>query len=419
MDQVLRRTVTDGGWLAHEPESLDPSAAAWIRSFHGLPPWRAKIFTEDIHQFSKDSYPVWERLRHQEPHLFEGVGLTPGVLRLYSRDEKAAAAESLHSRLGSLVRSLDREELVRRHPACAAAVAAGHVSRALEIRGFTLNIHAFVNRLRDHLEAAGARFRWQERIESIEGADRGQVRGLRTERGEIIRSRHYVISPGAHAGSLLRGTRSHGKIQGIAGLWLTLPHLEPRLGQSLKIHREGHVGEDSNVTLGHDSQGRPVLWLGSGYGFLGCRSADTGAVDMASPQVRALFEALEETARRYFPGAYEAARRDGSLDRSRKACVRPFTSTGLGVFEVLRTDQGGRLVIASGHNTGGFAQSPAVAEAVAETLRGRPHAMQALYDPERGVEPEDLHIPNPSARPRLRPVRTGSPASHLALRGDP
>ena len=82
------------------------------------------------------------------------------------------------------------------------------------------------------------------------------------------------------------------------------------------------------------------------------------------------------------------ARREGTLHHTRKACVRPFTCTGLGVFEVLGTARGGRLVIASGHNTGGFAQAPAVADAVAGTLEGRPHPMQALYDPERGILPD-------------------------------
>ncbi|MEM7587932.1 MAG: FAD-binding oxidoreductase, partial [Acidobacteriota bacterium] len=100
--------------------------------------------------------------------------------------------------------------------------------------------------------------------------------------------------------------------------------------------------------------------------------------------------ALEETARRYFPRATTQAANDGSLAQGRKACVRPFTCTGLGIFDVSATADGGRVVIASGHNTGGFAQSPAVADAVALTLAGQPHPMQALYDPERGILPDYL-----------------------------
>ena len=42
-----------------------------------------------------------------------------------------------------------------------------------------------------------------------------------------------------------------------------------------------------------------------------------------------------------------------------------------------------RLVLAGGHNTGGFAQSPEVAEAVACALEGRPHPMHTLYHPQR------------------------------------
>lgn len=177
----------------------------------------------------------------------------------------------------------------------------------------------------------------------------------------------------------MKGTRSAGKIQGVAGLWLNLPHLEPYLQNSVKIHREGHIGEDSNVTIA-TKDGQPTLILGSGYAFTGKRS-----LDMDSPEVSCLFEALEVTAERFFPQAYEQAIRENTLYGKRKACIRPFTSTGLGIFEVMQTTTGGRMIIATGHNTGGFTQAPVVAEAVTATLSGTTHPMQALYDPERGI----------------------------------
>jgi D-amino-acid dehydrogenase len=64
-------------------------------------------------------------------------------------------------------------------------------------------------------------------------------------------------------------------------------------------------------------------------------------------------------------------------------CVRPWTASSLGVFEVIPTVEGGRLVITGGHNTGGFAQAPAIAAAVLAELTGRRHTMDVLYHPLR------------------------------------
>ena len=291
------------------------------------------------------------------------------------------AARALHAGLGSLRRVLDPAELGRRHPAFREAVERGEIAAGLEIVGFTLAVHDFAAKLLSHLEDRGVRLRWNNPVLELERDTEDRVTGLLTARG-VVRSQHYVLSPGAYGHGLLESSRSAGKIQGILGLWLQLPNLEPRLRQSVKIHREGHVGEDSNVTMSRDAAGRPILILGSGYGFLGGRP-----LDMSSPEISRLFEAVEENARRFLPRAHARALREGTLYGERKACVRPFTSTGLGIFEVDRAAGGGRVVITSGHNTGGFTQAPAVAQAVAATLAGREHPMQALYDPERGVSP--------------------------------
>ncbi len=388
--QILRRTISQGGWLAVEPTKLDVRERTWIDSFHALPAWQAEVFTEDIHGFNVASYPLWKRLRRQAPRLFDGVGYRPGILKLYAEAGRAEAAEALHAKLGSLIRALDAGELARRHPCCRDAVASGRIAGGLEVRGFTLQVHDFVARLLPHLEARGVRFCWNRRVTALEWATGGLLAGLRTAEG-TVRSEHYVLSPGAYGGGLLDGTRSAGRVHGVLGLWTTVPNLEPRLRHSVKIHRERHVGEDTNVTLANDDDGRPILILSAGYGYLGTR-----ALDLDSPQVARLFEALDETARRYFPNAYRQAARDGTLHASRRACVRPFTATGLGIFEVSPTASGGLMVVATGHNTGGFAQAPAVAEAVTATLEGKAHPMQALYDPERGIQPVTFESRRPA-----------------------
>jgi len=375
----LRRTISEGGWLAVKPAELDPDELDWIDDFHRLSPEQAQSFASDVHRFNAESHPLWQRLESEIPHLFDGVSHTTGILQIYSRAERAENAWVLHERLGSLTGVLEPAELARHHPTFRDAVTSGEIARALEIRGFTLEIHGFSARLLDELETRGVRFRWQERVSALERAEDGCIVGLRLGNGDLARAEHYVLSPGAHGGTLLDGTRSAGKIQGVVGLWFRMPNLEPRLRHSVKIHRGGHVGEDSNVILAREASGQPILILGAGYGFLGRRP-----IELGSPELTPLFAALEDTARRCFPRSYRAALRQGSLRGTHRACVRPFTSTGLGLFEVIPTAQGGHLIIASGHNTGGFAQAPAVAEAVRATLEGREHPMRELYHPDRG-----------------------------------
>jgi len=380
MKSVLRRRISEGGWLAGDPDRLPPSTRRWIDLFSSVPPWLADIFTQDIYTVNRQSMNLWAEIRAGEPGLFADVGYVEGVLRIYYEEEAFAAASDLQRRVGAVRGELlSRDQVAVRHPALAKACANGQIAGGMEVIGFTVNIHDFVARFEEYLAERGVEFLWNTRIDGIARDAEGRIEGLRTAKG-LERADHYVVSPGAYGRDCLCGTRTEGKIEGVVGLWLTLPNLEPRLGNSAKLHREGHVGEDSNITLARDERGRPILLLGSGYAFLG--GAD---LDLEHPEIAALFEALEDTARRYLPDAYAQALADGSLRRSRRACVRPFTPTGLGVLEVLGAAGGGRLVITTGHNTGGFTQAPAVARAVAATLNGSFHPMQEIYDPERGL----------------------------------
>ena len=47
------------------------------------------------------------------------------------------------------------------------------------------------------------------------------------------------------------------------------------------------------------------------------------------------------------------------------------------------TNKGGQLIITGGNNTGGFTQSPYIADAVLHTLQGKKHIMQTLFHPKR------------------------------------
>lgn len=273
---------------------------------------------------------------------------------------------------------LSPSEITARHPAFNGAHDNGRLAGALKVDGFTLNIHDFMANLIGYLEAHGVTFQWSERVEEILRTDDGLISGVRTAKA-IKQAHHYVMSPGAYGKESLRGTQLEDKIQGVLGVWLTLPNLNPMLKHSVKIHREGHVGEDSNVTIAHNERNQPTLLLGSGYGFVG-----SGELEMDTPEMDCLFDAVTLTARDFFPQQYQHAMQNGGLAYSKKACIRPFTCSGLSAFDISKTTQGGCMVITTGHNTGGFTQAPVVAEAVTATLLGQRHEMQAKFHPERG-----------------------------------
>jgi glycine/D-amino acid oxidase-like deaminating enzyme len=156
---------------------------------------------------------------------------------------------------------------------------------------------------------------------------------------------------------------------------------------SIKLRRDKYVTADTNITVVDDPGNGPTLILGSGYGWTGTQPQDIDAA-----QLEMLFDAIQDTAERFFPAAYKVARNDGTLQDSRRWCVRPWTSTNLGIFEALPTAKGGKLIVTGGHNTGGFAQAPAVAEAVLAEIRGAAHPMHARYDPRR-LEYDQGRIP--------------------------
>ncbi len=374
---AFNQRISGGGWLVETEGTNTDEFRAWRAHFESVPAWRAKIFADDIHEVNRMSAPLWSRMREHHPTLFEDVTYTDGVLRLYSEAEAFEAAIATQTRVGALRRLLRPTELGRKHPGLASACANGAIAGGIEVTGFTLNIHDFVDGLLDQLEAMSVRFTWQTRATWAREA--GTISGLCLDNGEFRVADHYVASPGAHGNELLVGTSCEGMLTGIAGLWMVMPNLDPPLRHSLKIHREGHVGEDSNVTLARDRQGREILILGSGYAVIGQQSK----LELDGADLDALYAELTETVRRFFPDHHRLGPEVG-WRISRRGCVRPFTPTGLGLFDGFASTHGLAL-ITGGHNTGGFAQAPTIAEAVVHTLRGQTCAMQHTFAPRRGI----------------------------------
>lgn len=361
----FRRPVSRRGWMLCDPGAAEEE---WIRDFERVPAWLARAYNADTLALNRASGILWDDWIRAEPQLFEDVELQADILRIYS--DAAQFVESLcrQNSVGATKRVYSTADVRTAHPALGNA-AADAVAGGILVKGFTLQVHDFMAKLLDGLESIGADVRFDVRVsELIRDEDRvaGAVVGE-----SVVQSDHYVLSPGTELSSLSLPPALRNRVHGVLGCWATVPNIEPRLTNSLKLARLGHLAEDTNVTVARDGRGDPVLVFGSGYGYVGSR----GEID--GRELEVLFKALLDTIRVYFPQSLEASGTD-RVRESFRHCVRPWTPSNLGIFEMEPTSQG-LAIWTGGHNTGGFAQAPVVAEAVHAALRGEPHPMHVAY----------------------------------------
>ncbi|KAI2616099.1 nucleotide-binding domain-containing protein [Hypoxylon sp. NC1633] len=418
MQPIFRRTVRDGGWSVKPPKDFTAAELAWVNAFEQIPAWLARTFKENIYEVNRESGNLWKEYIKTYPQLFEGVGLCEDILRMYVEPVALDAAVKLNRQLGAIIQATSTEEFLSANPGFRPAAASNHLSGGITVEGFTVNIHLFVAKLIDRITSLGGEFVWDCKVEGFQRNSQGEVTKLESQLGNL-EANHFVVSPGVTGNALLNGTACENLIQGVLGIWLQIPNLHPQTQNSIKIHRRGHRVEDINVTVVKDAEtGEDILIFGGGYGYVGL---DRPPPD--SPELAALFDELEQVARIYFPQGYAAAKERDTMypGGKRKFCVRPFTPTGLGVFERIHTASGGHLIITGGNNTGGFTQAPAVARAVLRALLGEHDPIHVLFHPDRGKLPattttnttrtSQSQFPEP-------PSSSPSPQSYLRYRLD-
>jgi glycine/D-amino acid oxidase-like deaminating enzyme len=377
MNMFFQKDVAESGWNAYIEDSLSKSELSWVDEFEQTPTWLADSYNKDIFSFNKESWLLWEQWIKANPILFEDSLIKPDILRIYSDPVQYQSALNRQEKIGATLNALTADDVAIQQPGLAPAVKAGGIAGGVMVKGFTINAHKFMHHLINELEKGGVKFSWKTKAQGLVFDNDSKVKGVRTQNAFVVAD-NYIISPGAYADRLLGGTRTNGKIHGVLGAWLRIPNLYPQLEHSLKLARKGHITEDANVTVATDSEGRPILIIGSGYGHTGI---DPNNID--KDLLNQIYLGLVDTAKNYFPQAYEASLKEGTLESSFKYCVRPWTSTGLGIFEALATTNHGICIITGGHNTGGFTQAPAVAEAVVAAFSGVEHQMHTAYDPDR------------------------------------
>lgn len=377
----FERTVAEGGWLSRTCDALVEPDLRWIEAFERVPAWLASRYDRDIISFNQESQPLWRGMMQEAPDLFDGVGFRDGLVRLYATRQKLERGLAVERSIGAFRRQIALDRLVEEMPSLRDAVEAGQVAGALDVVGFSVNIQKFGRAIARRLEAAGGRLHWNSRVGAVVRDRSGRVVGLRTEEG-LVEADHYVVSAGAYGNDLLEGFESSGQIAPVIGMWLTLPDAGPTLERPLKINRAGYASdgaaEGANVIPGCCPQGEPVIHVSSGHGYIGLGPQGPDPAQLAD-----LARAVEETARDFFPSRYAQARDAGLIPEVKRYCIRPWTPSGLGLFETAPAAGGGLCVVTGGHNTGGFAQAPSVARAVLAAIEGREHPMHTLYHPRR------------------------------------
>jgi len=377
MNSLFSKDITEMGWNIFGDSALTAQELNWIDEFQSVPVWLADQFNEDIFALNAESWVHWQEWISADTKLFDSSLHKNMILRLYADQVNYEAAIERQSRIDATIKVVTPEEIANAQPSLSSAIKNGRIAGGIYVHGFTLKIHDFIDGLIERLQNLGTEFQWDTSIDTMRQDATGQVTHLVSSDTEFTAD-NLVISPGCYANNMLKTTASSDKICGVLGAWLTLPCTKNGLNNSLKLARKGHIVEDSNVTISTDENGNPAIIIGSGYGFTGF-----DATNIDTELLEKMYDGVIDTAKQYFPELYQSLVDSDSVRDSLKYCVRPWTSTSLGLFEILETNSGNKCIITGGHNTGGFAQAPAIATAVLAALDGLPHQMHYDYQPNR------------------------------------
>ncbi|GEA87336.1 FAD-dependent oxidoreductase [Cellulomonas cellasea] len=378
------RTIADGGWLGVPPQRLRDSDREWIAKFRDVSPLDYRRLNDHLIGCNRHGLARWRQLISELPDLFEGITVER-LLRVYLNPAAHAAGVEGERAIGAFISELSADEIDAELGAMAEYGSRSYLG-AIRVQGFGINVHGFVCRSLSRLEQSGTRFIWNTEVAEVAMTPGGEFSGLVTGDGSRISGTHVVISPGVPRPNTLLGMPSRELLAGVAGGWLTLPNDGRRLETPIKLTRDGFAADESsagaNIIPGRAPDGSPVIHISSGHAYVG---AD---LELLEPEWQAdLARVLHDTARQLFPGQYATGRERGLVvpGRLSRVCVRPWTPSCAGVFDDQAEGPGGRLLVTGGHNTGGFAQAPAVADAVSEWIDGSETSVRDSYFPRADV----------------------------------
>ena len=368
----LKCGIEEGGWLGCEGGDFSEEDWVWLLNFGGGVSG-GMGFWEGMMGMNRLSGELWSNFFRENGELREGADFREGILKLYCSEGSFEGGVEKEEKTGGLIRVLEGSELLKEYGWLEGKVGSGGVIGGIEVEGFSVRVHGLMKDLIGILELGGVDFIWGEEVTGIRYNGGGEVEGIEVC-GEVLRGGNYVFSLGAYGGKLLGELGLGGHIGGVFGVWLSLVNEGGLVEVSTKLELGGDFGMDFiNIVASSVGDGEGVLRIGGGFGYIGSHFQN-----IVVAKKEELFEKLERVVEYFFREEYEKTRRLGVLESGKKYCIRPWAVSG-GLFEVLRGEGGGIVVVTGGNNTGGFSQAPVIGEAVVSALCGEEHGLQSLY----------------------------------------
>jgi len=333
-----------GGWLAKDERNLTLAEKAWMDEFE-LVTQSPDLFTQftktviNVNNLGKD---LWRKLMAQDPDLFTNVQIQQPLTVFFLDEPTFKSENNVETAANPLYPPipLTKKEIAKEYPVMANAVRKGIIAEGLVLDGFALNAISFCKKIIRRLQSQGVSFFWDTEVRSLH---------------ELNSANYYLISTGVRKQDFLRGTSSHQKIMGVAGVWIRIPN--PGLKKAFKIACPYPTGYINGTLEGNN------LLLSGGYGFIG-----QDYLDRQKPGIKTLFEDIKRNVQSVFPESFKKSLREDSLDE--RVCIRPMKPSGLGVFEVMEKGKS-KAIFTGANSAGGFTQAPVLAAAVLDILNGK------------------------------------------------
>jgi len=363
---LLDIPTSKNGWLAKDSKEITKNERAWINAFYDVckQPELQKLYGKQVININNHGKSLWKKLEVSHPYLFVNTKAGNPMVNFFLDQESLDDQTAVEKICNPYCTILSTSDISRRLPCLRKPTLSGTIIGGFEVDGFALHAITLSQNIINYLQNKGVLFSWNEKLIKIEKQD-GQLSCLKTDAKRTIVSHHYVISTGVFEDNLIQNVAQ--SVMGVAGVWITIPN--PGMTHPFKIAAPRPTGFINGTVRGKD------LLLSGGYGFIG-----KDPLDINSPGLKGLFNHMEKVISTVFPNHYEQAKKNNSLDR--RACVRPGTITGLGIFESIPTHNG-KLIIIGGNCAGGFTQAPTIAQAVVDSLTNKKNSMHTIYQTHR------------------------------------
>lgn len=374
----FRKSILEEGRICADANSFNKTDEEWIENFEKIPLWISSLYHEDMVNYNKLSYELWLKFFEERRDVAKDVGFADKLFRVYSSKEKYNAAFNKLNANKSFLNECSRHKFLEINPCFQDAWDNGHIYKALAVKGFSVNVHRLGKFFISQIEKLGGKFNWNSEVFRLNRNSKGKIINLELKNGKVIDSEIVIFCPGAYGENILQETKAKGVVSSMIGMWLKIPNASPSMNYPIKISRSG-VGvpgpcESANIITGKDNNGENCIFISSGHGYVGFNQK----IDKS--YINQLGKGVIDVALKYFPNKIKESQ--SQLEERLTYCIRGWTPSCLGVFDIEEKEKGFMLLIA-GHNTGGFAQAPIISENVKKVIMNENSDMVFKYNSQR------------------------------------